>query len=66
MNADNDRFTKGNQQDFNVVLAYNYDKHLSIALKGIWVKNNTGAKADGTVTQLDDFQQYRVIANYKF
>ncbi len=66
MNAHNSRFDKGNQQDFNVVLAYNYDKHLSIALKGIWVKNNTGAGADGTVVQLDDFQQYRVIANYKF
>ncbi len=66
MNAHNSRFDKGNQQDFNVVLAYNYDKHLSISLKGIWVKNNTGAGADGTVTQIDDFQQYRVIANYKF
>jgi hypothetical protein len=44
MIADNDRFTKGKQKDFNVVLAYKYDDHLSVALKGIFVKNNTSAK----------------------
>ena len=66
MLANNDKFTKGKQQDLNIVLAYKYDKHFSIALKGIFVKNNTGASADGTVNQLDDFQQYRVIADYRF
>ncbi len=66
MNADNDKFTKGNQQDLNIVLAYKYDSHLSLALKGIFVVNNTNASADGTIEQLDDFQQYRVIANYTF
>jgi len=66
MIADNDKFTKGKQKDFNIVLSYQYDTHLSIALKGIFVKNNTSASANGTISQLDDFQQYRVIANYKF
>ena len=66
MIADNNKFIKGKQKDFNVVLSYKYDTHLSIALKGIFVKNNTSASANGTISQLDDFQQYRVIANYKF
>jgi len=66
MIADNDKFTKGKQKDFNAVLSYKYDKHFSIALKGIFVKNNTSAREDGTISQLDDFQQYRVIANYRF
>jgi len=66
MIADNDKFRKGKQKDFNVVLGYKYDEHFSIALKGIFVKNNTSAQADGSISQLDDFQQYRVIANYKF
>lgn len=66
MLADNDRFSKGKQQDFNIVLGYRYDKHFSIALKGIFVKNNTNANADGSVRQTDDFQQYRVIADYRF
>ncbi len=66
MIADNDKFTKGKQKDLNIVLAYKYDKHFSITLKGIFVKNNTSAKEDGSISQLDDFQQYRVIANYTF
>ncbi len=66
MFADNDKFIKGKQQDLNIVFGYTHDKHFSIALKGIFVKNNTGASADGTITQLDDFQQYRIIADYRF
>ena len=66
MLADNDKFLKGKQKDFNMVLSYKYDKHFSIAFKGIFVKNNTSASENDTITQIDDFQQYRVIANYKF
>ncbi|WP_345970358.1 MULTISPECIES: OprD family outer membrane porin [Sulfurimonas] len=53
------------QQDINAVLAYKRDA-FSLALKGIWVSNNTGASKDGTVSQLDNLTQYRVIANYTF
>ncbi|MCB4752860.1 MAG: OprD family porin [Sulfurovum sp.] len=66
MVADNDRFLKGKQKDFNIVLAYRHNKHFSVVLKGIFVTNNTSAEEDGTIKQLDDFQQYRVIANYVF
>ena len=53
------------QQDVNAVLAYGAGP-FSLALKGIWVSNNTGMSKDGTVSQLDKLTQYRVIANYKF
>jgi len=66
MIADNDKFLKGKQKDLNVVLGYKFNKNISIDLKGIFVTNNTSATANGTVSQLDNFQQYRVIANYKF
>ncbi|WP_304545820.1 OprD family outer membrane porin [Sulfurimonas microaerophilic] len=54
------------QRDYNVVLGYKYDTHFSLALKGIWVDNNTGADKDGSVTQIKQLTQYRVIANYQF
>ena len=53
------------QQDINAVLAYGSGP-FSLALKGIWVSNNTGMSKDGTVGQLDKLTQYRVIANYTF
>ena len=67
LNTSNSRkgFDK-NQNDYNVVLGYKVAKAFSLALKGIWVHNNTGISADGTVSQLDKLSQYRVIANYKF
>ncbi len=61
---DNDRFEK-TQNDLNAVLAYNSGP-VSVALKGIWVRNGAGAAADGTISQLPILHQYRVIANYKF
>ncbi len=61
---DNDRFTK-TQNDLNAVLAYNSGA-VSVALKGIWVRNGAGAAADGTISQLPILHQYRIIANYKF
>jgi len=65
LNIHNDRFAN-NQQDYNAVLAYGRGD-FSLALKGIWVNNNTSAKADGTVNHQDSkLTQYRVIANYKF
>lgn len=66
MLADNNKFIKGKQKDFNIVLGYKYNKNFSIDLKGMFVTNNTSAKTDGTIAQLDDFQQYRIIMNYKF
>jgi len=65
LNTSNSRFTK-DQHDYNVVLAYKHDKHFTLALKGIWVQNNSGADTTGTVSQLKLLTQYRVIANYKF
>lgn len=65
LNTSNSRFAK-DQHDYNAVLGYKYDKHFSLFLKGIWVKNNTGADETGTITQLKQLSQYRVIANYKF
>ena len=67
LNTSNSRtgFDK-DQRDYNVVLGYKYDKALSVALKGIWVKNNTSADKTGAVTQIKQLTQYRVIANYKF
>jgi hypothetical protein len=57
---------KNAQQDYNLVLGYKANKAFSVALKGIWVQDNTGASEVGTVTQLKLLSQYRVIANYKF
>jgi len=65
LNTSNDKFLE-NQQDYNLVLAYKHSKKFALALKGIWVQNNSGASADGTVSQLKLLSQYRVIANYKF
>ncbi|WP_345988826.1 OprD family outer membrane porin [Sulfurimonas sp. HSL1-2] len=53
------------QQDINAVLGYKRGA-FSLALKGIWVSNNTAASKDGIVSQLDSLTQYRVIANYTF
>lgn len=61
---DNDRFDK-TENDLNAVLAYKKES-LSVALKGIWVRNKAGIAADGTVSQLPILHQYRIIANYKF
>jgi len=65
LNTSNSKFEK-DQRDYNIVLAYKYAKAFSFALKGIWVENNSGASADGTVSQIKLLSQYRVIANYKF
>jgi len=65
LNVDNDKFIN-TQEDINAVIAYGIGD-FSLALKGIWVKNNTSADADGSIKPQDDrFTQYRVIANYKF
>jgi len=61
---DNDAFLKA-QEDYNAVLAYGY-KTFSLALKGIWVKNDTSADAAENITQIESLTQYRVIANFKF
>ena len=53
------------QQDINAVISYGVH-NFSLALKGIWVSNNTSINPTGTVSQLDALTQYRVIANYKF
>ena len=53
------------QQDINAVISYGIDD-FSLALKGIWVSDNTSINQTGTVSQLDSLTQYRVIANYKF
>ena len=65
MNVQNDKFTK-DQQDFNVILGYEYAKAFSFALKGVLVQNSSSSSTDGTVSQLQQLTQYRVIANYKF
>lgn len=65
MNASNSRFAK-DQNDYNAIVAYKYDDHFSLALKAMLVKENTSADALGTVTQLKELNQYRVIANYNF
>ena len=71
---DNKNFIKA-QQDINLVLAYGISD-FSLALKGIWVSNNTGNTAADTdvkagetgasISQIDKLTQYRVIANWKF
>ncbi len=63
------------QQDVNLVLAYGIG-NFDLALKGIWVSNNTGntsgdadikaGEAGATISQIEKFSQYRVIANYTF
>ena len=56
-----------NQNDYNIVLQYKAPEAFTLQLKGIWVKNNTSANADGTLhEQTKLLSQYRVIANYKF
>lgn len=65
LDVNNDRFAN-NQRDFNAVISYGIGD-FSIALKGIWVRYNTSAGANGTINAQDDrLTQYRVIANYKF
>lgn len=64
LTIDNERFAN-KQRDINAVLSY-ATGDFSIALKGIWVKNNTAASADGTISQTDRLTQYRVIANYNW
>jgi len=69
---DNTNFIKA-QQDINLVLAYGIG-NFSLALKGIWVSNNTGhssadadikaGETDESISQIDKLTQYRVIANY--
>ncbi len=65
LNTSNSRFNK-DQNDYNIVLQYKTPKAFVLQLKGIWAQNNTGASADGTISQLKLLSQYRVIANYKF
>jgi len=64
LNIDNEKF-KNNQEDFNAVISYTINS-FSLALKGIWVNDNTSQKEDGSINQDDSLTQYRVIANYKF
>jgi len=64
LNIKNDKFSN-NQRDYNMVMAYGVE-NFSIALKGIWVRHNSSANAQGHVTQIDRLTQYRVIANYTF
>jgi len=55
------------QEDYNAVLQYKTAESFTLQLKGIWVKNDTSAKADGTLNaQTKLLTQYRVIANYTF
>ncbi len=65
LDISNSRFNK-DQNDYNIVLQYKAPKAFVLQLKGIWVQNNTGASANGTISQLKLLSQYRVIANYKF
>ncbi|MDD5157103.1 OprD family outer membrane porin [Sulfurimonas sp.] len=54
------------QEDINAVIGYTKDK-FSLDFKGIWVKENSSASANGSViSQNDKLTQYRIIANYKF
>ena len=71
---DNSNFANA-QQDINLVLAYSISD-FSLALKGIWVNNNTSNSAadsdvksgetGASIAQIDKLTQYRVIANWKF
>jgi len=61
----NGRFAS-DQDDYNAELGYGAG-NFSLALKGIWVYDNTSAKINNTLNaQNDKLTQYRVIANYKF
>lgn len=60
----NGRFPQS-QEDINGELGYGIGS-LSLALKGMWVSNNTSASTRNGITQNDRLTQYRVIANYKF
>ena len=61
----NSRFPS-DQDDINGVLGYGAG-NFSLALKGMWVNDNTSANSNNTLkTQNDKLTQYRVIANYKF
>lgn len=53
------------QQDINAVIGYARNE-FSLALKGIWVRNSTEVDKRGTVSQLYNLTQYRVIANFNF
>ncbi len=65
-NFANDKFANS-QNDTNLVLAYaNKKKNMTLALKGIWVNNNTSANKAGKIKQDKELAQYRVIANLKF
>jgi len=64
LNVDNSKFDN-KQRDYNAVLAYGI-RDFTLALKGIWVRHNSSANAQGTVSQIDKLTQYRVIANYTF
>lgn len=64
LNIENSRFSK-NQEDHNAVVTYKHNKNASIALKGMWVKNNS-ALNNGMIQQHKLLSQYRVIANYYF
>jgi hypothetical protein len=52
LNVNNDKFMD-NQRDINAVIAYAIGD-FSLALKGIWVRHNTSAAADGTINPQDD------------
>ena len=65
LNTSNSRFSK-DQNDYNIVLQYKTQKAFTLQLKGILVQDNSSADAAGTITQLKQLRQYRVIANYTF
>lgn len=65
LNTSNSRFTK-DQNDYNIVLQYKAPKAFTLQLKGILVQDNSSADAAGTISQLKQLTQYRVIANYTF
>ena len=64
LNVNNNKFSN-NQSDYNAVIAYGIG-NFSLGLKGIWVRHNSSADAQGIVSQIHKLTQYRVIANYKF
>ncbi|MBL1243126.1 MAG: OprD family outer membrane porin [Sulfurimonas sp.] len=65
LNTSNSSFNK-DQNDYNIVLQYKTPESFTLQLKGILVQNNSSADASGTISQLKQLTQYRVIANYKF
>jgi len=65
LNVNNDKFAT-NLGDINGVMVYAMGD-FSLASKGIWVRHNPSASADGTINPQDKrLTQYRVIATYKF